>query len=63
MFAQINLAEVFSMCFSPQTVGVIVRLEKDNFQVLNMFSKVSVIGKLFVKDFLMMRLSGYEKAF
>lgn len=51
------------MCFSPQTVGVIVRLEKDNFQVLNMFSKVSVIGKLFVKDFLMMRLSGYEKAF
>lgn len=28
--------------FSPQTVGVIVRLEKENFQVLNMFNKVSI---------------------
>jgi len=28
--------------FSPQTVGVIVRLEKENFQVLNMYGKVGL---------------------
>ena len=30
--------------FSPQTVGVIVRLEKENFQVLSMHNKVSILS-------------------
>lgn len=36
-----------STCFSPQTVGVIVRLEKENFQVLNMYGKVSLLSVSF----------------
>ena len=34
--------------FSPQTVGVIVRLEKENFQVLSMHNKVRSLNLKFM---------------
>lgn len=36
------LETLFIFTFSPQTVGVIVRLEKENFQVLSMHNKVNL---------------------